>query len=224
MAAIFEAKTESAEPRLVSGSGNRPKPSCCGVLAGAKDRAGGEIEAQCVQIAKRTTIMRTGFAMCAVLVSMLSTVALGQQVSVNYNHSQSFAQFHTYAWGSNDANQIKNSILAQVAHQHINQAMQSKGLMMVEEAQNPDVILVADGGMKEQTSYTAWGMRGFGGGMTTITPEQNVVGTLIVNLYDAKNQTLMWRGVAQSTLSDNGGKNQKTVINAIQKMFKQWPK
>ena len=26
--------------------------------------------------------------------------AAGQQVSVNYNHSQSFAQYHTYAWGS----------------------------------------------------------------------------------------------------------------------------
>jgi len=40
--------------------------------------------------------------------------ALNKQVSVNFNHDQSFAQFHTYAWGSNNANQIQNSILAQV--------------------------------------------------------------------------------------------------------------
>jgi len=78
--------------------------------------------------------------------------------------------------------------------------------------------------MKEQTSYSAMGMRGFGGGMGTITPEQNVIGTMIVDLYDAKNQSLVWRGLAQDTLSNNGNKNQQTVQKAVTKMFKQWPK
>jgi len=49
------------------------------------------------------------------VVFITSTIAVGQQVSVNYNHSASFAQYHTYAWGSNNDNQIQNSILAQVA-------------------------------------------------------------------------------------------------------------
>ena len=51
-----------------------------------------------------------------------------QQVSVNFNHEQSFAQYNTYAWGSNNANEIKDSILAQVAKQDIDAAMQAKGL------------------------------------------------------------------------------------------------
>jgi hypothetical protein len=154
----------------------------------------------------------------------MSTIALGQQVSVNYNHSQDFSQFHTYAWGSNNANQIQDSILAQVAKQDINSAMQSKGLQMVEESQNPDLLLTANGGMKQQTSYSAWGMRGIGGGMGGITPEQNVEGTMIVDLYDAKNQSLVWRGIAQDALSNKGNKNQEMVEKAVQKMFKQWPK
>ena len=58
--------------------------------------------------------------------------------------------------------------------------MQGKGLQLVSESQNPDIILTASGGMKQQTSYQAWGMRGFGGGMGGITPEQNVIGTMIV--------------------------------------------
>ena len=78
--------------------------------------------------------------------------------------------------------------------------------------------------MKQQTSYTAWGMRGIGGGMGSITPEQNVVGTLIVDLYDAKAKSLVWRGIGQDTLSNNGDKNQQEVGKAVQKMFKQWPK
>jgi hypothetical protein len=168
--------------------------------------------------------MKIKFALCTMLLCITSAVAMGQQVSVNYNHSQSFSPYHTYAWGSNNANQIKNSILAQVAQQDIDTAMQGKGLQKVQESQNPDLILTANGGMREQTSYSAWGMRGIGGGMGGITPQQNVEATLIVDLYDAKSQSLVWRGIAQDTLSSNGNKNQSIVQSAISKMFKQWPK
>ena len=78
--------------------------------------------------------------------------------------------------------------------------------------------------MKQSTSYSVMGMRGIGGGMGSISPEQNVIGTLIVDLFDAKAKSLVWRGIAQDTLSNNGDKNQKTVQSAVSKMFKQWPK
>ena len=168
--------------------------------------------------------MKTNIAICALLLCLASTFAVAQQVSVNYDHNASFAQYHTYAWGSNNSNEIKNSILAQVAQQDINAAMQGKGLQMVQESQNPDLILVASGGEREQTSYSAWGMRGIGGGMGGISPEQNVEATMIVSLYDAKQQSLIWRGIAQNTLNKNGNKNQEMVEKAVQKMFKQWPK
>jgi hypothetical protein len=169
-------------------------------------------------------MMKSKFAVCAMAMCIASAVAVGQTVSVNYNHNQSFSGYHTYAWGTNNANQIQNSILAQVAQQDIDTAMQAKGLQKVTEDQKPDLLITANGGMKQQTSYTAMGMRGFGGGMGTISPEQNVVGTMIVDLYDAKSQSLVWRGMAQDTLSNNGDKNQKMVQSAISKMFKQWPK
>ncbi len=168
--------------------------------------------------------MKTRLALCALAICLVSTIATAQQVSVNYNHNQSFAGYHTYAWASNNANQVQNSILAQVAQQDIDSALQGKGWMKVQEGQNPDVIVTANGGMKQQTSYSAWGMRGIGGGIGGITPQQNVEATLIVDLYDAKGQSLVWRGIAQDTLSNNGNKNQSLVQKAITKMFKQWPK
>jgi hypothetical protein len=168
-------------------------------------------------------IMKTKYALCAMLVCLASAVALGQTVSVNYNRSQGFTQYHTYAWASDNANQIQNSILAQQAKSDIDSAMQGKGLQQVQESQTPDLILTASGGMKQQTSYQAWGMRGIGGGMGGITPQQNVIGTLIVDLYDAKTKSLVWRGIAQDTLGNNGGKNSQMVSKAVQKMFKQYP-
>ena len=167
--------------------------------------------------------MKTKFVLCAMLVCFTSAVAIGQQVSVNYNRSKDFTQYHTYAWGSNNANQIQNSILAQQAQSDIDAALQGKGLQKVEEAQNPDLLITANGGLKQQTSYTAWGMRGIGGGMGGITPQQNVIGTMVVDLYDAKTKSLVWRGIAQDTLGNNGNKNAQLVSKAVQKMFKQYP-
>jgi hypothetical protein len=167
--------------------------------------------------------MKTKYVLCAMLACIASAVALGQTVSVNYNKSQSFSQYHTYTWASDNANQIQNSILAQQAKSDIDSAMQGKGFQLVQESANPDIILTASGGMKQQTSYSAMGMRGFGGGMGTITPEQNVIGTMIVDLYDAKTKSLVWRGIAQNALTNNGNKNSQMVSKAVVKMFKQWP-
>jgi Domain of unknown function (DUF4136) len=168
---------------------------------------------------KKTIALFTFLLLC-----LASTAMLAQQVSVNYNHNASFAQYHTYAWGSDDKNKIQNSILAQVAQQDIEAAMQQKGLQKVQESQNPDIILTANGGEHEQTSYNAWGMRGIGGGMGGISPQQNYETTMIVSLYDLKQKELVWRGIAENTLSNNGNKNQKNVEKAVEKMFKQWPK
>jgi len=154
---------------------------------------------------------------------VLAAPLWGQTVSVNYNHSQDFTQFHTYAWEVNDPNRIANSILAQAAISDVDNALKGKSLSKVDISANPDLIVIASGGLQQQTSYSAWGMRGIGGAMGGITPEQNVEGTLIVSVYDAKQKALIWRGIGQDTLSNNGSKNQKLVANAVQKMFKQYP-
>jgi hypothetical protein len=171
--------------------------------------------------------MKVKVALSALLlaasISGTSAIAMGQTVSVNYNHSQSFAAFHTYAWQIDDPNKIANSILAQAAISDIDNALVGKGFSKVDIGANPDVIVIASGGLKQQTSYSAWGMRGIGGGMGGITPEQNVEGTLIVSIYSAKDKALVWRGIGQNTLSNNGNKNQQMVGKAVTKMFKQWP-
>ena len=168
--------------------------------------------------------MKIRVSALSILLLILAAPLVAQQVSVNYVKGQDFTRFHTYAWGEENTNQIRNSILAQVAKTDIETAMASKGLTKVQKTENPDLILLASGGSKQQTSYSAWGTGPRFGGMATITPQQSTEGTLIVNLYDAKAKQLVWRGIAQGTLSNNGDKNQNLVHKAVQKMFKQYPK
>src|SRR5258708_8924538 len=82
-----------------------------------------------------------------------------------------FAVSHLHL-GFCNANEIQNSILAQQAKSDIDNAMQGKGFQLVQESANPDIILTASGGMKQQTSYSAMGSPGSGGGTGTTHPTQ----------------------------------------------------
>ena len=66
-------------------------------------------------------------------------------------------------------------------------------------------------------------MRGIGGGMGGITPEQNVVETMVVDITMPSRRRWCGRGIALDTLGNNGDKNQKMVCKAVEKMFKQYP-
>jgi Domain of unknown function (DUF4136) len=81
----------------------------------------------------------------------------------------------------------------------ISAQLESKGLKLVEESENPDLIVVGSGGMKTQTSYNARGMRGISGEIGGITPQQSVTGTVIADIYDLKAKQLVSRGVTQGT-------------------------
>jgi hypothetical protein len=129
------------------------------------------------------------------LICFLCFAASAQDVMVTSSPTGNFSQYHTYARGQEpNPNQIASPIMAQEAQTQVNTQMQAKGLKLVQQSENPDLLAVASGGLKAETSYTAMGMRGFGGGMGTITPEQNVVGTLIVDMYDLKTKQMCGAG------------------------------
>jgi len=170
--------------------------------------------------------MRSRFAYFAVLVCLISPFAVAQKVYVDYNHAIDFSAFRTYAWGQGaNPNAIQDSILLQTVQNDVNSQLQAKGLQLVQESQNPDIIVVINSGVKQQTSYNAWGTGGwaFGGGMGEITPEVSNVGTLVVDVYDANRKQLVWRGISQDTLSSKASKDQKMVDKAVEKMFKKYP-
>jgi hypothetical protein len=71
-----------------------------------------------------------------------------------------------------------------------------------------------------------WGWRRFGGGGfgdATTTTETYQVGSLVVDLFDAKTKTLIWRSSSSDTLSNNAQKNTKNLDKGVQKMFAHFP-
>ena len=50
-----------------------------------------------------------------------------------------------------------------------------------------------------------------------------MVGTVIVDIFDARSKSLVFRGIAKGELSDDPEKRAKKIAKAVDKMFKDFP-
>ncbi len=80
-------------------------------------------------------------------------------------------------------------------------------------------------GDHEHKALSVWGlMCAFecfrGADLATTSTVNTPVGTLVVDIFDARTKHLIWRGTAQKTLSDKPAKNEKKIEDSVQGMFK----
>lgn len=162
---------------------------------------------------------------CSTLLALLAmgAIALAQDVKTDYDHHANFAQFHTYYWQKVQTTDPlwENRIKDAVDHE-----LQAKGWQLVNGG--GDVAVTAVGSARNEREYQTFydGMGGWrwgGLGETTTQVENYPVGTLVLDFYDAHNKQLVWRGVAEQTLSDKTEANEKKLDKAVDKMLDHFP-
>jgi hypothetical protein len=156
---------------------------------------------------------------------LLATASFAQQVKTDYDRGTNFSQYKTYSW---EKVQTQDPLWVDRIKDAVNKALTAKGLTPV--ASGGDVSVVAIEMTKNQQSLNTF-YDGFGGGWrwgggfgnATTTVDNYKVGTLVVDLFDAKTKTVIWRGSASDTLSDKSDKNIKNLDKGVQKMFEHFP-
>ena len=163
------------------------------------------------------------------LMFLLAGKSSAQQVKTDYDRSANFAQYKTYSWAQV---KTKDALDVDRIKAAVNATLAAKGWTQVDSG--GDVSIVAmEITQNQQTLNTfydgfggGFGWRRFGGGgfgEATTTTETYKVGTLVVDLFDAKNKQLIWRGTSSDTLSNNSDKNIKNLDKGVEKMFKKFP-
>jgi len=155
--------------------------------------------------------------------------AFAQKVETDFDRQANFSQYKTYSWQElKPANslwdaRIKNAVDAQLT---------ARGWTQVESGGDVAVVAIKTSQTQRtlQTFYDGlgggWGWRRFGGGGfgdATTTEQDYKVGTLVIDLYDAKTKQLIWRSSAQDTVSDKAMQNEKNLDKGVAKMFKKFP-
>jgi len=159
--------------------------------------------------------------------TLFASMASAGQVKTDYDRNANFAQYKTYSW---EKVKTKDPLDVDRVKSAVNATLTAKGWTQVESGGDVSIIAM-ETAHDQQTLNTfydgfggGWRWRGFGGlGEATTTTETYKVGTLVVDLFDAKTKELVWRGSSSDTLSNNSSKNIQNLDKDVEKMFKQFP-
>lgn len=155
---------------------------------------------------------------------------MAQDTKTDYDHSFDFSQIHTFSvkigtsWG--------NQLSEQRAIDAVTKQLTAKGWTVADQA-TADAQVVIHGASQTKKSLDTfysggWGGYGWGGvggvpGNSTTTVHEYQVGTMVVDIFSAKDKKLVFRGAAQDELSDKAEKNTKKIEKSAEKMFKKFP-
>ncbi len=165
--------------------------------------------------------MKKHVVMAAALVlGVASAPALAQQVNADWDKGANFANFKTYSWTQGTIPPGANPLMLQRVQSAVEAELSGIGLIKVDK--DPDVLVAVHGATKEDVSLQQWGYAPrFGGGQIDVN--RVLVGTLVVDLIDARGKKLAFRATASDTVSDNPQKNEKKIHKAVEKMFEKYP-
>jgi Domain of unknown function (DUF4136) len=169
----------------------------------------------------------------AIAVVLAPALLVAQKVSYDFEKTANFAAFKTYA--HKDGTKVGQSLIDDRILAAIDSELGAKGLTKSES--NPDLFVVyhvAFDKEKDISTYSSgygggygpygWG---WGGGMGTTTTQVRdiLVGTLVIDMADAKKGQLAWRGMGVKEVDTQAkpDKRDKSINNAVKKIFKNYP-
>ncbi len=164
---------------------------------------------------------------CAIAAAALLSVGCSS-ISTSYDFATGtdFAALKTYSWMKSPTDGKADPLIVERVHSAVNATLQLKGYALVD--QSPDFFVSSHGSSREKIQVSDWNYqpRGFhGGGPSGATVYQYEEGTLLLDVIQAKDKRLVWRGTARGVINPNPPPEERTkVINeAVQKLLAKFP-
>jgi hypothetical protein len=158
--------------------------------------------------------------------------ASGPLVQTDRDPAVSFSAYRTFAWKQQPP--IRNPLLKQRVVAAVEGQLLGKGWRIVAET-DADVVLVGNVSAREEQSIEAfyddsawrdWGWRGYAdasGGLRRIELRNYQVGTLVLDMFDARTKQAIWRATAEGTVPTSEARREKDAMSAVTRMFEDFP-
>ena len=184
------------------------------------------------------------------LTVLIAGPAFAQKIYIDYDRDYDRSKNKTFAWADSDeatlahTDPMLHSQIVITLAEYITEG----GLTQVDS--DPDLYFTYHGSAKEEITVNitslgygypvGWGSSSYGGyggyyghhyggvytgyaGAYTTTESVYRVGTLVVDVWDAKTETLVWRGIAGDiVITENRAKLDKKIDKALRKMADEW--
>ena len=143
---------------------------------------------------------------------MVATITFAQKATTDYSKSADFTQYKTFMWIKEP--KTTDPLTRQRVIDDVNSALTGRGLQLV--TSNADLCVAAHAATKQERTLNTF-YNGFGGGWrwgggfgnTTTTVDTYQVGTLVVDIFDAK--TKSWKAGPAMPWSRAGASRSSTT-------------
>ena len=176
------------------------------------------------------------FSLCAVV---LLAACASTKVHVDFDPEADFSSFETFAFRDTEETSLAEA--APLVHGRLIRAIEARleanGLKKVED--DPDVYVTYHTSTREEVQvntstygygypdpwswdpywgrrYSRYGWGGVSGSTTTVSNYQ--VGTLVIDLWDAREKSIVWRGAAEGRVKDDPARLSAGIEDVIDRM------
>ena len=172
-------------------------------------------------------------ASLAVVGLLLPALAMAQKTTYDFDKSASFGQYKTYQFekGTPAGQELIDKRIVDA----IKGQLKARGF--TETSSNPDVFVLYHIALDKQQDISAYSTGpmyggygyGWGGGWGTTTTDVRVrdivVGSLAIDMVDAKKKQMVWRGLGTKEIDTNAkpDKREKNINKAVEKIMKNYP-
>ena len=169
----------------------------------------------------------------ALVIALLPAIAFAQKTTYDFDKTATFGAFRSYAF--KEGTPTKNELIDKRLLAAIEAQLAAKGFVKNDTA--PDVFVVFHIAFDEQQDISAYSSGpmyggygyGWGGGWGSTTTDVRVreilVGTLAIDIIDAKKKQVAWRGLGTKEIDTNAKpeKRDSNITKAVEKIFKNYP-
>jgi Domain of unknown function (DUF4136) len=187
-------------------------------------------------LSERNGQMQNRCVLVAIALFVLAPLIVSaQKVTHDFDKTATFSQYKTYA--HKDGTKVGQPLIDDRITAAIDAALAAKGFTKAESS--PDVFVVyhvAFDKEKDISTFSSgygggygaygWGYGGGWAGSTSTTQVRDIlIGTLVIDMADAKKNAVVWRGMGVKEIDTTAKpeKRDKSVTTAVNKIFKNYP-
>lgn len=163
-------------------------------------------------------------AAAAVILGAMTLACATLTTSVDYDRSRDFSRYRTFAFRTGTP--ARRDFTQRRIEKAVGTALRAKGLAPAAN-ENPDLDVITHVVVERQqrieTIVWGYGCR-WGGGVALSNVVDVPVGTLIVDLVDAKETCLVWQGRASDTIGADNETRERQLREAVARMFEGFPR
>lgn len=177
------------------------------------------------------------------LLPLLLAACSSVKVTSDYDGDVDFAAHKTYEYygWAEESDKILNRFDKERIESSFGEEFSKRGMEYVEEGGDLVVVLFIVVEQKTQKTANTTSTGGYGGyyggyygygpgygwggghSTTTISEYDYQVGTLVCDVFDAKEQKLIWEGIGTGTINENPAKREKSIPAAVKLIMAKYP-